>query len=149
MNNYYLADEAATENLGRRVALLSKPRMVIFLTGDLGAGKTTWVRGFLSGLGMTSAVKSPTYTLVEPYQVNGRQIFHFDLYRIAEPDELEFVGLREYFAADAICLVEWPERGQGYLPKADLHCRLSLQGEGREARIEALSALGKEILLSL
>jgi tRNA threonylcarbamoyladenosine biosynthesis protein TsaE len=123
---------------------------IIFLKGPLGAGKTTFTRGFLRGLGYAAKVKSPTYTLVETYVVSERKIFHFDLYRLTHAAELEEIGIREYFTQDAICLIEWPENGSPLLPAADLLCHIEFHsGEGRDMRIEALSTKGAEILQQL
>lgn len=116
-------------------AALSKelPRkdFVVFLEGDLGAGKTTLVRGILRALGCQTHIKSPTYTLVESYEVRGSTIHHFDLYRMEHPEELEFIGAREYFRG-SLCFVEWPEKGRGWLPDPDLHIGLTMQGNARQ-----------------
>ncbi len=141
-----LKNEAGTVNFGAKVATAIEGGEIIFLKGDLGAGKTTFVRGFLNALGHSGNVKSPTYTLIEPYSINGRNIYHFDLYRINDPEELEAMGIRDYCDGESICLYEWPEQGQGVLPDADIILSLSHADSGREVEIESNSAKGRQIL---
>lgn len=133
-----LPDEGATEAAGAAMAHLDGLR-IVYLEGNLGVGKTTWVRGLLHRLGHEGAVRSPTYTLVEPYALAGREVLHFDLYRLGDPEELEYLGVREAFGGDTLWLVEWPERGAGWLPDPDLVVRLAHRpdtAEGRELRLE-------------
>ncbi len=146
---YSLSDSAATEALGRRLAVCRQPGTLIFLEGDLGAGKTTLVRGYLRGLGHQGAVKSPTYTLVEPYDIDGLRLHHLDLYRVADPEELEWIGIRDLFDADSICLIEWPQRGAGMLPDPDLSIRLSIAGGGRRAELIPASPHGEAMIQCL
>lgn len=135
MTTAYLLNEASTLEFGAKLAKACPQNCIIFLEGGLGAGKTTLVRGFLQGLGYTGKVKSPTYTLVEPYELKNHAIFHFDLYRLNDPEELEHIGIRDYFAQPAICLIEWPERGENILPAADLTCYIQASGAGRKITI--------------
>ncbi|MGD8708876.1 MAG: tRNA (adenosine(37)-N6)-threonylcarbamoyltransferase complex ATPase subunit type 1 TsaE [Ectothiorhodospiraceae bacterium] len=135
-----------TEALGARIAAALPPAMVVHLCGDLGAGKTTLVRGLLRALGHSGAVKSPTYTLVEPYELEGRRLFHLDLYRLADAEELEFIGLRDLLDGAAVLLIEWPERGAGVLPGPDLVVRLERDGKGRRVALEAPTARGEAVL---
>jgi tRNA threonylcarbamoyladenosine biosynthesis protein TsaE len=142
----YLADEQQTLAFGAELALACGDTAVIYLHGDLGAGKTTLTRGFLRGLGFTGKVKSPSYALVEPYEVNSQKIFHFDFYRLHDPSELEYIGLPDYFIPQAICLVEWPQNGGELLPQEDLSCYIETQSNGRQIRLEACSPNGQKIL---
>jgi len=139
-------DEAAMEALGRRLGTVCEPGLVVFLQGDLGMGKTTFSRGVIRGLGHCGAVKSPTYTLVEPYELNDLQAFHFDLYRLADPEELEFMGIRDYFGDFSVCLVEWPERGRGALPSADLVINIMWADSGRHLALTAPTERGRQTL---
>jgi tRNA threonylcarbamoyladenosine biosynthesis protein TsaE len=138
-----LGDAAATEAAGARLARLLAPRpgLVVYLHGDLGAGKTTLVRGWLRALGVTGAIRSPTYTLVEPYELDGRSLLHLDLYRLADAAELEQLGVYDTPPASSVWLVEWPEKGAGELPPPDLDIFLALSGAGRELRLEPSPAL--------
>lgn len=147
-----LADEAGTEALGRALAQALKSTgkgATVFLHGNLGMGKTTMSRGVMRGMGHGGAVKSPTYTIVEPYEHLEPMVYHFDLYRLADPEELEYLGIRDYFGGSSLCLIEWPERGEGVLPAPDLQVELEAAGEGRRARLRSRTRVGKECLDSL
>jgi tRNA threonylcarbamoyladenosine biosynthesis protein TsaE len=141
-----LADDAATKSLGARLSAVLQVGDVVSLEGDLGAGKTTLVRGLLEGLGYTGKVKSPTYALVEPHVVSGLNLYHFDFYRLNQPEEYLEAGLDEYFAGQGICLVEWPDKAAPYLPASDLRVELSVMGDGRKARLQADSERGRACL---
>ena len=142
MLNLHLPDEAATQSFGAALAATAPMSGWLALHGDLGAGKTTLVRAFLRALGYAGRVVSPTYTLVESYEIAARRIAHYDLYRLNDPEELEWMGAREDFGGDTLCLVEWPERGVGVLPPPDLELYLLHEDESRRAQMQALSAVG-------
>ncbi len=146
---FHLADAAATENVGAALARALGGGMVVTLHGDLGAGKTTLVRGALRALGWTGPVKSPTYTLVEYYSLSRLYFYHFDFYRFADPNEWETAGFAECFSDDAVCLVEWPERVAGLLPPADVDIVLThpvAGGAGRDLELSANSEAGERCL---
>lgn len=144
-----LSDEASQvafgESLGRALAGHGQ----VHLIGDLGAGKTTLARGVLRAYGHDGAVKSPTYTMVEPYETASARVFHFDLYRLGDPEELEFLGARDMMGGDALCLIEWPSRGAGWLPQPDLEIHLAVCASGRLARGIAHSEQGNAVLALL
>lgn len=146
MLRIYVASEKEQAALGARLASVVPHPAVIYLQGDLGAGKTTLVRGFLNGLGETVRVKSPTYTLIEPYHLNGTDFYHMDLYRLADPEELEYLGIRD-LPEDAVLLIEWPERGSDMLPLPDLEITIACQNEGgRLLRFCSASETGDKII---
>ncbi len=145
-----LPDEASTQRLGAALAASRPASAVLYLRGDLGAGKSTLARALLRALGVTGAIRSPTYTLIEPYRLDdGGEAIHLDLYRIGHAQELEFLGLDALAAQVDLWLVEWPERGRGALPVADLQVELEACGEGRVARLRAFSANGDAWLARL
>ena len=139
----HLADEEAMVAFGEHLARITQGHGLIFLEGDLGAGKTTLSRGIIRGLGHTGAVKSPTFTLVEPYEIGDIRAFHFDLYRLVDPEELEFMGIRDYFDEDALCLIEWPQQGAGLLPKADLTITIRPHNTGRALTLSPQGSRGE------
>ncbi|MEO7477930.1 MAG: tRNA (adenosine(37)-N6)-threonylcarbamoyltransferase complex ATPase subunit type 1 TsaE [Lysobacteraceae bacterium] len=142
-----LPDVAATEALGAALAATRPARAVVYLHGDLGAGKSTLARALLRALGVRGAIRSPTYTLIEPYRLDGGdEAVHLDLYRIAAAEELEFLGLDELAAQAALWLVEWPERGGKALPQADLLVNLAVDGDGRSAVLEGRTGQGLDWL---
>ena len=149
----FLEDETATAQLGAALGRLLQPGMTIHLQGDLGAGKTFLTREMLRAMGHTGRVKSPTYTLLEPYSVElqGRpvEILHFDLYRMSSPQEFIEAGFREYFGSDKICIVEWPEQAGNLLPSADIDLFIAAENEGRTVELRANSELGATCLENL
>jgi len=150
---YFLADETATINMGTALAKIVlnelEKGIVVYLNGDLGAGKTTLTRGFVQGMGHKGNVKSPTYTLVEPYELTKWQVYHFDLYRLSDPEELEYMGIRDYFADNCCCFIEWPEKGRGMLANADITIEMAYSDEQRNITLSAKSDLGQQVLDSL
>ena len=148
INSYQimLRSEADTQQLGAALAQVLADGGVLHLVGDLGAGKTTLCRSIIQRLGHSGSVKSPTYTLVEPYDLGALQVYHFDLYRLSDPEELEFIGIRDYSAETAICLVEWPAKGGDFVPAADLILSLQLEGANRQVLIQYGSGRGKNML---
>ncbi len=154
LNEIYLPNERALCQWGANLmqAILATPRqqgVVIYLNGDLGAGKTCLSRAMIQSLGYEGRVKSPTYTLVEEYDLAELFVYHFDLYRLADPEELEFMGIRDYFNANTLCLIEWAQQGEGFLPPADLILNLQYREEGRAINCQALSDTGRQILSAL
>jgi len=143
---WHVATAEGMEALGAIFASVIVGGGVVFLHGPLGAGKTTWTRGFLHARGHAGAVKSPTYTLVESYSLADGTVHHFDLYRLADPEELEYIGIRDYFSDDMLCLVEWPERGASVIGKADIELVLSYRGSERELSVCATSEKGRKII---
>lgn len=146
----HLQDEDATAAFGAALSRSLAPGLVIYLHGDLGAGKTALTRAVLHAAGHKGLVKSPTYTLAETYRIAlaGRttNVIHFDLYRMASPEEFFDAGFREYFNCDNVCIVEWPEKGEGVLPSPDIHIDLSVSGQGRDVECQALSKQGSQCL---
>lgn len=157
MDNHFtheLPNEAATLVFGSTLAQAIHPGLTIFLHGDLGAGKTTLVRGLLQGLGYVGKVKSPTYTLVEPYEMLAAKaaslnVYHFDLYRFSDEEEWEAAGFRDFFNADSVCMIEWPEKAAQLLPTADLEIYLEILQDGRHIKLAANTAAGRQCLQQL
>ena len=156
MDNFTLdlADEAATLAFGAVLAIAIQPSLTIYLHGDLGAGKTTLVRGLLHALGYVGKVKSPTYTLVECYEIAVKStqplnIYHFDLYRFHDDEEWEAAGFRDYFNANSVCLIEWPEKAQQCLPLPDLDIIFSIQEPGRTIKLIAHTPLGQQSISAI
>ena len=147
--NFSLPDEAATERLGQQLAKVLHPGLVIFLEGDLGAGKTSLSRAVIRALGHAGPVKSPTYALVEVYVISSLYLYHFDFYRFESPEEFLDAGFGEYFNDTAVCLVEWPERAQGCVPSPDLRLRLHHAGFGRLLEAVANTPKGQACLNAL
>jgi len=137
--NITLETPEDTEALGAALWQALPAKCLLFLYGDLGAGKTTLVRGLLRAAGHSGAVKSPTYTLVEEYEVDGRRLFHFDLYRLKDPEELEWMGMDDYLNQNALCCIEWPQMGAGFLPNADVEVSLNYFQRQRTAEINVLA----------
>lgn len=147
-----LGDAQATEGFGQLLASTipeNSNEVLLALSGELGAGKTTLARALLRSLGVTGAVRSPTYTLVEPYEVTRGRVLHLDLYRLSGPDELELIGYRDLRCGSALVVVEWPERGAGALGTPDLTCALAYQGTGRQAHLSAGTPTGQDWLARL
>jgi tRNA threonylcarbamoyladenosine biosynthesis protein TsaE len=142
-------DEGAMVALGDKLAFVLRGGLTVYLNGDLGMGKTTLARGIVQALGHEGAVKSPTYTLVEPYEFEGLTVYHFDLYRLGAAEELEFMGIRDYFGPHSLALVEWPERGQGILPPGDLVITMEREGLGRSVTITGATSAGVGVLSDL
>ncbi|MFT5220313.1 MAG: tRNA threonylcarbamoyladenosine biosynthesis protein TsaE [Planctomycetota bacterium] len=140
-----IRDEDQMRALGSRLIAGCKLGGVITLKGDLGTGKTTLVRGALQAMGISSGVRSPTYTLVEYYPFDQISVAHFDLYRLADGEELEYLGFRDYLNEQTLCLIEWPERAGGYLHEIDLEIRLQYDAEGRRVEWEAFSEVGTRL----
>ncbi|MGB5339045.1 MAG: tRNA (adenosine(37)-N6)-threonylcarbamoyltransferase complex ATPase subunit type 1 TsaE [Gammaproteobacteria bacterium] len=140
-----IPDAAAMEALGAQLAAAHSPG-IIYLQGELGAGKTTLVRGLLRELGCRDRVRSPTYTLVEPYLLGAVHVYHLDLYRLAAPEELEWLGLRDMLSERALLLVEWPEQGAGVLPDPDLGILIEYAGSGRSVTLTSATTAGARLL---
>ena len=138
---YSIDNAEAMERLGAELAQKLVPPATIHLVGNLGAGKTTLTRGFLRGLGHAGAVKSPTYTIVEPYSFAACDCYHFDLYRLSDPEELEAMGIRDYLHDRAICMIEWPDMGEGVLPEPDWRVNIDILQQGRTVTIQRIDSL--------
>lgn len=150
----YVADEAEMCAFGHRLVetICSESHskgVTLYLNGPLGTGKTTLSRGIIQGLGHKGKVKSPTYTLVEEYRLQDKNIYHFDLYRLSDPEELEFMGIRDYFTENSICLIEWAEKGQGLLAEPDLLVNIDYTNNARNVQLIAKSKLGNNIIKHL
>lgn len=145
-----VSDVASMEAVGAQLARCCPPGSKLFLQGELGVGKTTLVRGFLRQMGYQGIVKSPTYTLVEPYALaDDTEVFHFDLYRIDDPKDLINIGIRDYFSTAAICLVEWPERGTHLLGQCDLSVTMQYHGQHRRMQLSYATSRGQSMMTSL
>ena len=149
MIKFELTSEKEMLGLGAILARLLRGEGVIHLSGGLGVGKTTLCRGILRAMGHSGAVKSPTFTLVEPYQISDSEVYHFDLYRLADPGELEYIGIDEYFGNNKLCLIEWPEKAIGYLPQHDLDITIDVLGEKRIIGVRPNSQSGEKICIQL
>ncbi len=141
-NTFFAQDELAMEQFGSALLTAVENQGVVYLLGDLGMGKTTLSRGVIRAAGHQGNVKSPTYTLVEPYETPSGLIYHFDLYRLVDPEELEYLGIRDYFTEDTLCLIEWPDKGDGLIPRADIEVSIQLEGTGRQLMWKANTIKG-------
>lgn len=156
-NHFDFKDESAMLAFGRQLALscqrylseTAQGALVIYLNGELGAGKTTLTRSIVQAFGYSGNVKSPTYTLVEEYSLPSVAIYHFDLYRLASPEELEFMGIRDYFRPQTLCLLEWAERGQGMIPEADLVINIAYADQGRALELVVKTEQGQNIVAKI
>jgi len=135
----HLLSDEAMQAWGSALSQQLRAPAIVHLNGNLGAGKTTLVRGFLRGLGHAGAVKSPTYTIVESYAFTDMECFHFDLYRMADPEELEAMGIRDYMHDKAVCMIEWPELGEGVLPEPDIIIDIEILETGRELQVQIVN----------
>lgn len=150
--NIALASPADTDRVGRQLAAALDGYAggaLITLAGELGAGKTALARATIQALGHMGPVVSPSYTLIEPYDLHGRRVYHLDLYRLADAEELEFLGIRDIDFSSSLILVEWADRGAGFLPSPDLDITLAYRGSGRTVHLEAHSATGRHLIATL